>query len=370
MRIFRSDKLLAPLLAVPLAALLAWSMLWNYMQTQITGLADGFEFEVVQGASLTAVAENLADEQVLEWPQLFTLWARLTGSAGRIRAGVYSLESGTTLAGVLDSMEQGKVILYPVTILEGWTFAELRVSLATHPAIVATLDPTAPDLADIFPEEVADDGHPEGRFFPDTYMVARNTPDADVLRQASKLMAEKLAQAWNGREPELPLASPYELLVLASIVEREAALDSERAKIAGVFIRRLQRGMRLQTDPSVIYGLGDDFDGNLTRAHLQTDNPYNTYTRGGLPPTPIGLPGEASLYAAAHPEPGDTIFFVASGKGDGSHVFSKTLAEHNAAVAAYVGMQRKANTAAQSKATVIGTNKDTDRDSRKEGNNL
>jgi len=273
-----------------------------------------------------------------------------------------------TLAGVLDIMEQGKVILYPVTILEGWTFAELRASLANNPAIVATLAPTAPDLAEILPDDVADDSHPEGWFFPDTYMVSRNTTDADLLRQASKLMAEKLEQAWKGRAPDLPLASPYELLVLASIVEREAALDNERAKIAGVFIRRLQRGMRLQTDPSVIYGLGDEFDGNLTREHLQADNPYNTYTRSGLPPTPIGLPGEASLYAAAHPEPGDTVFFVASGKGDGSHVFSKTLAEHNAAVAAYVKMQRKANIAAKSADAANDSVKN--RESKKEGNNL
>jgi len=188
---------------------------------------------------------------------------------------------------------------------------------------------------------VTDSPHPEGRFFPDTYMVSRNTADTVLLRQASDLLAAKLKVAWDGRQPGLPLDDPYELLILASLVEREAALDSERAQIAGVFIRRLQSGMRLQTDPSVIYGLGPGFDGNLTRKHLETDTPYNTYTRDGLPPTPIGLPGEASLLAAAHPEPGNELYFVASGQGDGAHIFSATLAEHNAAVASYIREQRK-----------------------------
>lgn len=332
--------ILAPLIALPLVILLAVSMLWNYMQTPAHNLVPGFEFEVEQGASLRTVADDLADRQVLGWPRLFTLWGRVTGSAGRIKAGVYELESGITLAEILQLMEEGKVRLYPVTILEGWTIAELLAELRASPAIVSTLDPAAPDLEPLLRDGVADSAHPEGRFFPDTYMVPRNTPDTALLKQANELLAAKLMAAWDSRQPDLPLANPYELLILASIVEREAALDSERAQIAGVFIRRLQRGMRLQTDPTVIYGLGDEFDGDLTRKHLVTDTPYNTYTRSGLPPTPIGLPGDASLRAAAHPEPGEALFFVASGKGDGSHVFSATLAEHNAAVAAYLRLQR------------------------------
>jgi UPF0755 protein len=238
-------------------------------------------------------------------------------------------------------MESGKVSLYPVTIVEGWTIPELLAALAANPVISKTLDHDSLDLASILADDAAGSGHPEGWFFPETYMVPRNTSDSTVLRQASKLMNDKLNAIWNSREAGLPLQSPYELLILASIIERETALPSERAKIAGVFVRRLEQGMRLQTDPTVIYGVGADFDGDLTRAHLETDTPYNTYTRDGLPPTPIGLPGEESLYAAAHPAPGDELFFVASGKGDGSHVFSTTLDQHNAAVANYRVIERK-----------------------------
>jgi len=334
-------KLLAFMLVIPLAAVLVWSMLWNYMQTPVKGLAEGFEFEVVQGASLTTIAADLADRQLLKWPKIFTLWGRLNGGAERIQAGVYQLEPGLTLLGLLALMESGKVSLYPITIVEGWTIPELFAALAANPVIAKTLDPGSLDLKSVLADDAAGSGHPEGWFFPETYMVPRNTPDSTVLLQASKLMNEKLNAIWSSREPGLPLASPYELLILASIIERETALPSERAKIAGVFIRRLQQGMRLQTDPTVIYGIGADFDGDLTRAHLATDTPYNTYTRNGLPPTPIGLPGEESLYAAAHPAPGNELFFVASGKGDGSHVFSATLDEHNAAVANYRAAQRK-----------------------------
>jgi UPF0755 protein len=182
-------------------------------------------------------------------------------------------------------------------------------------------------------------------FFPETYFVRKNDTDAEVLRQSAELMLVQLQAAWDSRADGLPLKSAYELLILASIVERETAVDAERSQVAGVFIRRLQKGMRLQTDPTVIYGLGDKFDGNLTRRHLTTDNPYNTYTRGGLPPTPIGMPGEASLYAAGHPDSGNALYFVASGDGHGTHVFSANLDEHNAAVAAYIAQLRQANRA-------------------------
>lgn len=352
MRAIFNRKLLALMVAIPLAALLAWSLLWNYMQTPVRGLTDGFEFEVVQGASLKTVARDLADGRLLEWPQLFVLWGRLNGGAGRIQAGVYLIEPGLTLSGLLALMESGKVSLYPITIVEGWTIPELFAALAANPVIAKTLDQGSLDLNSILAADAAASGHPEGWFFPETYMVPRNTTDSTVLLQASKLMHEKLTAIWNSREPGLPLTSPYELLILASIIERETALSSERAKIAGVFIRRLRLGMRLQTDPSVIYGVGPDFEGGLTRTHLATDTPYNTYTRSGLPPTPIGLPGEESLYAAAHPEAGNELFFVASGKGDGSHVFSATLDQHNAAVAKYRAIQRKAAVTAKPESKV------------------
>jgi UPF0755 protein len=211
---------------------------------------------------------------------------------------------------------------------------ELLEALAGHPAVRQTLELDSPaELG-----TVLDLGypHPEGLFFPDTYRFPRDTPDVELLRQAHELLMVRLNEAWSGRDPRGVLAEPYDGLILASIIERESALDRERPQIAGVFIRRLEQGMRLQTDPTVIYGLGESFDGNLTRRHLQSDTPYNTYVRKGLPPTPIALPGDSALQAMAHPEPGDALYFVATGRGDGSHYFTATLEEHNAAVARYL----------------------------------
>jgi UPF0755 protein len=185
--------------------------------------------------------------------------------------------------------------------------------------------------------------HLEGQFYPDTYLVARGTSDVDVLSQAAKLMQAELKAAWDNRDQGLPINSPYELLTLASIVERETALDSERPQVAGVFIRRLNKRMKLQTDPTVIYGLGESFDGDLRRADMTSDTPYNTYTRYGLPPTPISLPGKASIDAAVNPAPGDALYFVATGDPDGSHYFSATLEEHNQAVQRYLGKLRSRN---------------------------
>jgi len=249
---------------------------------------------------------------------------------------------------VLDQFVAGDVKLYAFTILEGWTTRELMAALAGQPAITHT-------LADLSPEQQRaalglEAPHLEGQFFPDTYLVPRGTADVVILQQAAALMESQLSRSWTNRAVGLPLKSPHELLILASIVERETAVDAERPQVAGVFMRRLQKNMRLQTDPTVIYGLGDSFDGNLTRKHLETDGPYNTYKRGGLPPTPIGMPGAASLDAAAHPDDGDSLYFVATGEADGSHVFSRTLEEHNAAVAAYIAKLRQARRAAQTKA--------------------
>jgi UPF0755 protein len=298
---------------------------------------------VKEGASLGRVAVELADQGVLNWPRVFTTWGRLTGQAQAIKAGEYLLEPGSSPKDLLAQLVGGKVRLYPVTIVEGWTLRELIASLASNPAVAATLGDQSYAEALATLEASLGDTHPEGQFFPDTYMVPRGAVDTEILEQASELMQQKLGAAWEGRDSDLPLASAYELLTLASIVERETAVEAERSRVAGVFIRRLQKNMRLQTDPTVIYGLGENFDGNLTRQHLLTDNPYNTYTRGGLPPTPIGLPGEASLQASAHPDDGDALYFVASGDAEGTHVFSATLAEHNAAVSAYIARLRQAN---------------------------
>jgi len=337
------------LLTAAVLGLGAWLAMQSYMTAPVDALSEPLVFEVPEGASLSRVATDLQELQVLRWPRLFTLWGRIKGTAHRVQAGEYLLEPGMSPANILDQFVEGRVKLYAFTILEGWTYKEVLAALTENSAVVATLEPAGP-LPEIILDSMTIEGfedvaHPEGLLFPETYFVAKNATDAEVLRQAAALMQVRLAAAWANRDADLPLNSPYEMLTLASIIERETAVDSERAQVAGVFIRRLKMGMRLQTDPTVIYGLGDQYDGNLTRRHLLTDNPYNTYTRGGLPPTPIGMPGEASLYAAGHPDDGKALYFVASGEGDGTHVFSATLEEHNAAVAAYISQLRQANRA-------------------------
>lgn len=327
----------ACLLAGLLSVLWVRSVMHEALPLPVTGPA---VLRVPAGASAASVANNLHASGWLPRPEVFTLWARFTGDAARIRVGEYEIKPGTTPVGLLAQLVAGDVVLYPVTLLEGWTWREVRDALSASNVIKLTLDYTS---AELLAEQLGlDAGHVEGQWFPDTYKVARGTTDRELLQQAAALMAEELDAAWQERADDVPLTTPYELLTLASIIERETSQDSERARVAGVFVRRLNIGMRLQTDPTVIYGLGDAFDGNLTRKHLVTDTPYNTYTRGGLPPTPIALPGAASLRAAANPADGDALYFVASAELDGSHVFSVTLEEHNAAVAAYIAGLRRA----------------------------
>ena len=226
------------------------------------------------------------------------------------------------------------MLLHAITFIEGATFADVRKTLAAHPAV--RQDYAAREDSAIMVALGAPGTHPEGQFFPDTYRFARDTSDLELLGLAHRRMKEELANAWTRRAPDLPLASAYEALILASIVEKETALEVERAQIAGVFVERLRRGMRLQTDPTVIYGIGAAYDGNIRRSDLVRDTPYNTYTRAGLPPTPIALPGAESLAAAVQPQITGALFFVATGAGDGSHYFSKTLVEHNEAVRRYL----------------------------------
>jgi UPF0755 protein len=311
----------------------------SYLASPVTGFTEPLVYEVSPGATLSGVARELEALSVLERPGIFVIWGRFTGQAASIKAGEYELQPGITPIGILNQLVAGDVKLYGFTILEGWTIHDLRAALAANPTVRQTLPGLSVEARRQALGLQAD--HPEGQFFPDTYMVPRGTSDAAVLQQAAGLMRKQLDRAWENRAVGLPLATSYELLTLASIVERESALDSERAEVAGVFIRRLQKGMRLQTDPTVIYGLGTSFNGNITRKDLLTDTPYNTYTRGGLPPTPIGMPGEGALQAAAHPDKGDSLYFVATGEGDGSHVFSRTLVEHNAAVSAYISRLRQ-----------------------------
>jgi UPF0755 protein len=237
----------------------------------------------------------------------------------------------------------GDVRLYSFTIVEGWTFRDLMSGLHRHDAIRKTLADEG--WQQLVGSLGSDATHPEGLFLPETYRFAKGTSDREVLRRAYEMMARALDEEWSSRAADLPLADPYEALILASIVERETAREDERARIAGVFVRRLQKGMRLQTDPTVIYGIGPDFDGNLTRRDLQTSTPYNTYTRAGLPPTPIALPGRAAIHAALNPAPGPELYFVATGLPDGSHRFSATKAEHDAAVAEYLARLRQSRNA-------------------------
>ena len=263
----------------------------------------------------------------LEWKALAHEMQVVT----RLQVGEYTIRHGITPRELLAKLESGKVIQQRFTIVEGWNLRELRAALAKDPTLGQTLADTPDD--GLMAALGRDDAHPEGRFLPETYHYTRGMSDRDLLARAALAMDKALADAWAMRSPDSPLKSPDELLVLASIVEKETGKPSERAEIAGVFTRRLVKGMLLQTDPTVIYGMGSAYDGNIRRKDLETDTPYNTYPRAGLPPTPNALPGRAALVAAARPADGDTLYFVS--RGDGSHVFSATLAEHNRAVACH-----------------------------------
>ena len=286
---------------------------------------------IERGDTLTDVAGHMADQGLVDHPRFLVWFGRMTGDAARIQAGEFRVETSVTPAELLEKLAAGEVIQHGLTIVEGWNLGELRAAVAGHEALRHTLGSVSD--AELMAEIGREAGHAEGRFLPDTYHFPRDTTDREFLRRAARAMDEKLAQAWEGRDEGLPFEDPYEALILASIVEKETAVPAERARIAGVFVNRLERGMRLQTDPTVIYGLGEGFDGNLTRAHLRSDTPYNTYTRRGLPPTPIAMPGTASLEAVVHPAETEAVYFVS--RGDGTHVFSETLDEHQQAVRRY-----------------------------------
>ena len=297
----------------------------------------GATIDIQRGESLQRVVDSLRDAGVdtgnaLEWQLL----AARMGVRSKMQIGEYAITPDMTPDQLLRNIATGKVIQYHFTIVEGWNMRELRTALLHAPKLHHLLADTS-DTA--LMQQLGRLGrHPEGRFLPETYAYTRESSDIDLLARAAKAMDTALADAWAQRDPTLTLKSPDEVLTLASIVEKETAVPDERARIAGVFERRLQIGMKLETDPTVIYGLGGAYDGTIHKRDLYLDTPYNTYTRAGLPPTPIAMPGRAALQAAAHPEQGDALYFVAS--GEGGHVFSATLAEHNAAVARYVKLQR------------------------------
>ena len=309
------------------SSLLAWRQYQAFLATPLDVPPGGIVFVLEPGSSGAAIVTQLAGAGHTRagWP--WKLLMRLQPAV--YRAGEYRIEPGVTPQSLLRQLEEGRVIHYEITLIEGWTFAHLAEALRRDPVLeheIDLADPWTWDPGTLFEGMT----HPEGWFLPETYRFTRGDSDRDILERAHAGMKEALDEAWSGRATGLPLEDPYELLILASIIEKETALDAERERIAGVFVRRLQKGMRLQTDPTVIYGIGPSFDGDIRRKDLRTDTPYNTYTRHGLPPTPIAMPGRKSLRAAANPADGESLYFVADGQG--GHTFSKTLAEHQDAV--------------------------------------
>lgn len=296
--------------------------------------AQGERFGVEKGAGLLQVAYQFKEKSWVAMPRLFTVYGRLLGYADGLKAGEYNIEPGTTLKTLLAKIKKGDVIIYHVTFVEGQSYRDYLRILASTEGIKKTLTSYENDAV----MKVLGDSResPEGLFFPDTYFYEKGESEVDILKRAYRHMQDALNKEWAARADGLPYASPYEALVMASIIEKESGVEAERGKIAGVFVRRLQKGMRLQTDPTVIYGLGNGYNGNLTRQHLLAPNPYNTYLNTGLPPTPISNPGIASIRAALNPEPGEVLYFVAT--GEGKHQFSITLEEHEKAVDDY---QRK-----------------------------
>jgi UPF0755 protein len=329
---------LVALLLLIAGAFAANGVFQRWLSTPLT-LQHAEPFEIPPGQPLATTARALEARGWLDRPSWLVGYARVTGADARVRAGEYEISPGTTPRQLLKLFESGKVIQHTVTFVEGWTFRDVRRVLAREPQLEHRLAKLSD--AEVM-EQLGEKGQvPEGLFFPDTYVFAKGTSDLDVLKQARQRMRDELETAWKDRAQDLPIASSYEALILASIVEKETALESERPRIAGVFTTRLRRGMLLQTDPTVIYGLGAEFDGNLRRSDLERDGPYNTYTRTGLPPTPIALPGAEALRAAVRPDERGDIYFVATGLPDGSHTFSKTLGEHEAAIGEYLARLRK-----------------------------
>jgi UPF0755 protein len=331
MRTALSLLLLLVLLAA--AAWLAWFGLGWQMNLPAASMQP-MRVQVAPGSSLRSTLLALQQQGALRHAHLVELYLRLHGPAPRLQSGTYELAPHASAREVLDQLINGRVVLESVTVVEGWSFAQMRTALDAHPAVGHQLRGlSAQQLMEAL-------GHPgeaaEGRFFPDTYRFAAGTSDRRILERAYARMQAELDTAWSGRAPDLPLANPDEALILASIVEKETGREDERPKVAAVFVNRLRLGMRLQSDPTVIYGLGEGYDGHIHSRDLETDTPYNSYTRSGLPPTPIALPGAAALQATLHPAASDALYFVATGNGDGTHQFSATLAEHDVALRAYL----------------------------------
>lgn len=332
MRLFIRIFLLASLL-IAAAALWVWYDMEQTM-TQPMPLQATERLVVEPGSNLRSLANELVQRGWLEHPYYLRLHARQTDMGRRIKAGEYDILPGTTPQGLLDQLVRGQVVQYALTIVEGWNFRDLLKALQQHERIRKTLSPAlAGDPAGLMAALDLPSEHPEGQFYPDTYHFPKGTTDVGFLKRAYRRMQAVLGEEWRQRADDLPYDNAYEALIMASIIEKETGVPHERDRIAGVFVRRMEKGMRLQTDPTVIYALGENYDGRITRSDLRFDSPYNTYVTDGLPPTPIALPGRAAIHAALNPADGKALYFVS--RGDGSHYFSETLNEHNRAVAKY-----------------------------------
>lgn len=319
--------------ALAVAALLFYRQLASSMEERSVAPA-GTRVTVATGASLRTVLAELSRAGAVREPRLVEWYLRLHGQNLRAQAGIYELERGATARQILAQLAAGHVVMSQVTIVEGWTFAQFRQALDSNPDLEH--DWQYLDEATLMNELGRRGIAAEGRFFPDTYRFAAGTSDRRIYELALRRMSERLEQQWAQRAPGIPVRTADAALILASVIEKETGREDERARVAAVFSNRLRKGMRLQSDPTVIYGLGAAYDGNLRRRDLEKDGPYNSYTRDGLPPTPIALPGEASLHAALHPADSDALYFVATGAGDGSHYFSATYEQHNAALLRYL----------------------------------
>ncbi|WP_424195439.1 endolytic transglycosylase MltG [Ampullimonas aquatilis] len=325
---------LLALLSIGVAAGYSWY--WSHAPLQGTPLQQGesaypLQFVIPAGASAKASARLMKESGLMISPLQFALLARWQNKASQIKAGNYELLAETTPLQLLDKLTSGDVTHQQIAIIEGWTFAQMRLALNATPELQHTT--ASMSDAELIAALALPVDHPEGQFFPDTYRFDKGSTDLSIFKRAHQVLQKKLDTAWQGRAEALPFASPYEALIMASIVEKETGNARDRSKVAAVFVNRLKKGMLLQTDPTVIYGMGTQFDGNLRKNDLQTDTPYNSYTRSGLPPTPIALPGQAAIEATLHPAPIDALYFVA--KGDGTSIFSNTLPEHNQAVNRY-----------------------------------
>jgi UPF0755 protein len=325
----RALKLLTPFALLAGAGFLVW-IVWSSL-APLKLASSPLDFNIPAGSSLRSVSQLLPAAGIGISPWQFELLARWKGKDAQIKAGSYEIAEGVTASALLDKLTRGDVSQSEVVLIEGWTFRQMRDALEKHASLIH--DSGGLSDAEILARIGATEKSAEGLFFPDTYWFSRNTSELDVLKRAYRAMQAALQEEWDKRDPAVPYANPYEALIVASLVEKETGTAADRPLVAAVFVNRLANDMPLQTDPSVIYGMGDRFDGNLRKSDLARDTIYNTYTRPGLPPTPIAMPGRASLQAALRPADSDLLYFVA--RGDGSSEFSRTLEEHNRAVNRY-----------------------------------